>query len=259
MPNTLEINMRLRCLIIEDEPIAQDLLTELVDKHPALELVGVAGNAVEALDTFLTLRPDILLLDIHLPGITGIDLLRSLVTCKPFVIITTAFHHHALEGYELNVVDYLLKPISQERLDKAVSKVLERAGQLTTPGIAGNAIGSKTKNSTSENLPTDVLTVKDGRAIVHVPFQDIILCESMDDYVKIVTASRFIMTLCSLGQIEQRLPNEMFTRVSRSCILRNKAIRRIDTNSVELSNGRQLVLSRTKYRNNVRALVQLFL
>lgn len=248
---------QLRCLIVEDEPIAQDLLTELVEQNSLLELTGVASNAVEALDLYLKTLPDLLLLDIHLPGITGLDLLRSLATHKPFVIITTASQQHALEGFELDVVDYLLKPVSADRLNRAVNKMLERMRPVddSKSGTLLNSAIKPTSNPTS----TESLTVKDGRSIVQIPYNEIILFEAMDDYVKIIMVNRFVMTLCSLSRLEKLLPRSMFSRISRSHIVRHQAVRRIDHQSVELMNGRLLNISRTKYRQNVQTLVQLLL
>lgn len=246
---------RLRCLIVDDEPIAQDLLTDLVEQHPYLDKAGVAGNAVEALDLYLNTLPDLILLDIHLPGITGIDLLRSLAAHKPFVIITTASQQHALEGFELDVVDYLLKPISYERLGRAVNKVLERVGASTRSDL----VIQPTTKSSSTITADEMLTVKDGRSLVQIPYNEIILLEAMDDYVKIVTVNRFVMTLCSLSRLEKLLPRGIFSRISRSHIVRHQAVRRINNQGVELMNGRQLTISRTKYRQNVQALVQLLL
>ncbi len=108
-------------------------------------------------------------------------------------------------------------------------------------------------------LSTDYLTVKDGRSVVQIPYNEIILLEAMDDYVKIFTINRFVMTLCSLSRLEKQLPRGVFTRISRSYIVRHQAIRRIDTQQVELVNGRHLNISRTKYKQNVQTLVQLLL
>ena len=207
---------------------------------------------------FSDTSPDLLLLDIHLPGSTGLELLRSLAAYKPFVIITTAFQDHALEGFELNVVDYLLKPISNERLSRAVDKVFERKGLCdhVKPilSLPDQLVETAPK---TEKLADTYLTVKDGRSVVRLPYGDIILLEAMDDYVKIFTDKGYTMTLCSLSQLEKRLPVGLFTRINRSFIVRHQAVRRINSQQVELVNGRHLNIGRTKFRQNVQTLVQL--
>lgn len=205
--------MSIRCVIIEDEPLARKLITQYVEKTPGLELLAAFPQPLEAL-TFLTEnQPDLLFLDIQMPEITGIGLLK-IMKVRPLVILTTAYSEYAIEGYELDVADYLLKPITFERFLQSVEKIKGRLSTLPT---------TETTTASSPLSPPDptpdYLFVKDGTKSVRINFADIQHIEGMKDYVRIHTPGRKITTLQSLKHLTEVLPSEGFLRVHHSYII----------------------------------------
>lgn len=189
--------MMLTCLILEDEPLATDLIAGYVRQTPTLKLLDTAGSAMEALTKLQSLKPDILFLDIELPGLNGFELLRT-VNNPPQVIVTTAYHEFAVEGYELNVVDYLMKPIAYPRFLKAVNKLCCEPDQPET--------GS-------------TLFIKSGRKDVPLPSAEIRYIESRRDYLDIICDARTITTKMTMDLILDLLPESEFLRIHRSFIV----------------------------------------
>jgi two-component system, LytTR family, response regulator len=213
------------CLIVEDEPLARRLMTDYVRKVPFLNLVKACSNPMEALEILRDTSVDILFLDIQMPEITGITLLKVLQK-KPLVILTTAYSEYALESYELDVVDYLLKPITFDRFLKAVDKASQRLATATQP------VASSEKSGES---PTFVF-VKDGTKLVKVNFDDILYVEGLKDYVTIHTRQQKIVTLQRLKAMEMQLPAEKFIRVHHSYIVALKAIDIIHKGEIQIGN-----------------------
>lgn len=216
--------MSLKCLIVEDEPMARKLLAQYVEKVPGLELAAALASPLAALDFLQQTTPDVLFLDVQMPEITGIGLLKIL-TRKPIVVLTTAYSEYAIESYELNVTDYLLKPITFERFLKCVEKVRQVAGTATP-----------TETSLPEASPPDesvpdaameYLFVKDGTKSVRISLADIQYIEGMRDYVKIHTPDKKITTLQSLKKLTDFLPAEDFVRVHHSYIIAMKWIQEV--------------------------------
>lgn len=218
--------MQHTCLIVEDEPLARNLLTEYVKKVSFLNLVKACSNPMEALDVLRTNTIDILFLDIQMPEITGITLLKILQK-KPMVILTTAYSEYALESYELDVVDYLLKPITFDRFLKAVDKAAQR---ITTPAT------TITEKSAGESAP-DFVFVKDGTKLVKINFDDILYVEGLKDYVTIHTRTQKVVTLQRLKSLEQQLPPERFIRIHHSFIIALKAIEVVHKGEVQIGNA----------------------
>ena len=204
----------LSCLIVDDEPLARRLLSDYVQKVPYLNLLRTCSDPMEALD-FLRENPvDLLFLDIQMPEITGLTLLKIL-TNKPLVILTTAYSEYALESYELDVVDYLLKPITLERFLKAMEKINQR--------LQGSSTAVPTQEpepiSTSpETIPTYIF-VKDGTKLVKIKLSEIMYVEGMKDYVAIHTPTQRIVTLQRLKTLEEQLPEGQFIRIHNSYIV----------------------------------------
>lgn len=218
--------MQHTCLIVEDEPLARNLLTEYVKKVSFLNLVKACSNPMEALDVLRTNTIDILFLDIQMPEITGITLLKILQK-KPMVILTTAYSEYALESYELDVVDYLLKPITFDRFLKAVDKAAQR---ITTPAT------TIIEKSAGESAP-DFVFVKDGTKLVKINFDDILYVEGLKDYVTIHTKTQKVVTLQRLKSLEQQLPPEKFIRIHHSFIIALKAIEVVHKGEVQIGNA----------------------
>lgn len=210
--------MSLKCLVIEDELPAQRVLKNYIADVPDLELLGTFTSAVEALETLREKEINLLFLDINLPKVSGLNFLRSLSN-PPQVIITTAYPDYAHEGFELSVVDYLLKPFSFERFLQAVSKV-ESPGQSNTD-TAGN------RNQTFTFIKVD-------KTLQKVDFKDIQYIESDRDYVKIVMPKNSFMHLQTLKHWEELLPNDTFVRVHKSFIVNIQKVEKIVGNRIEI-------------------------
>ncbi|RYZ24166.1 MAG: response regulator transcription factor [Chitinophagaceae bacterium] len=200
----------LRCLVVDDEPPARALLCRYISDMPALSLQGECGNALEALQLLQREGTDLLFLDINMPQLKGTELLRILRQ-PPRTILTTAHPDYALEGYELDVSDYLLKPIRFERFVKAVSKVL----QLERPFAAVPAPPPEADEARSEPF----IYVRCDRKMVRVNLEEIRYIESMKDYVKVYTDNGLLITKQSITSMEALLPEKDFVRAHRSFIV----------------------------------------
>ncbi|MCB0493899.1 MAG: response regulator transcription factor [Cyclobacteriaceae bacterium] len=201
----------IRCLIVEDEPLAAEVLKDYVQQVPYLELKGVCSDAIFAIEVLTREKIDLLFLDIHLPGLKGIDLLRTLAS-PPQVIITTAYNEYALQGYEMNVIDYLLKPIEFKRFLQAVNKV-QRPSSMTV---------------------SDTLTIQTDKKKVIIPLSDILFIESQKEYIQIQTISDVYHTKYSLTKVENELDVSRFLRIHRSFIVGLRHIKAFNLNEVHL-------------------------
>lgn len=234
------------CLIVEDEPLARNLMTEYVSKVPYLKLIQACSNPISALEILRAEPVDLLFLDIQMPEITGISLLKTL-SKKPYVILTTAYSQYALEGYELDVVDYLLKPITFERFLKAVDKVNQRTTAATPP------LRPPVSSETAASSP-DYVFVKDGTKLVKVFFDDILFVEGMKDYVTIHTPTQKITTLQRLKVLEEQLPADKFFRIHHSFIVAVRAIDAVHKGEVSIG-SRQIPISES-YRKAFRDFIE---
>ena len=210
----------IRCLAIDDEILALDLLEDNIRKVPFLELAGRCKSAFEAIEILQREKIDLLFLDIQMPDISGIQFLKSL-TVKPMVIFTTAFEKYALQGFELDVIDYLLKPFSFERFLKAANKAQEYHSLLEKP---------------DQQASFGYLFVKTDHRLVQVQISEILYIESMKDYVKIFLGEKPVVTLLSMKTIEEKLPAADFLRVHRSFIVNVRKIHSIEKSHIRIMN-----------------------
>jgi DNA-binding LytR/AlgR family response regulator len=223
--------MKISCHIIEDEPMASSLLELYVKKLPMLELVAVSANPLLALESIKTKPVDLLLLDIRMPEMTGLSLLKILQK-KPLVILTTAYSQFALESYELDVVDYLKKPITFERFLKAIDKVEQR---LQPPEAVKEKLGA-----------ADYIFIKEGTRFVKVMIAEILFIEGLRNYVAIHTVHQKIVSLQRLKSLEDRLPSDKFIRVHNSYIISKSAISSVKENEVYLG-GTKIPIGETYF------------
>jgi DNA-binding LytR/AlgR family response regulator len=200
----------MKCIIVDDNKMARMALKQLVSQVPALELVTECNDASEALDSLNTTQVDLLLLDIEMPDMTGLDLIRKLGNNKPLIIFTTAKTDYAVEAFELNVVDYLVKPIALPRFKQAIEKAQET--------IDSNKQEVKVEEQA-------FVFVKDNGVLKRIAIDDILFLEAMGDYVKVHTLQKFHVVHATLKSIEEKLPSSKFIRVHRSYIV---AINKID-------------------------------
>ena len=214
----------IRCIIIEDERLAQDVIKSHLQKcADRFILVGSYRNAPEAKDALEREEVDLIFLDIQLPGMTGLNFLRSLSN-PPLVVFTTAYPEYALESYEFNVIDYLLKPVSFERFSKTVDKIID---------------GKIFKTSENELQPfyREHLFIRSNSKFFRIGFTDIIYIEGMKDYLKIHTAEHVIITHQTMIEMENILPAGKFVRIHKSYIIAFARIRAVFGNSVEMENA----------------------
>jgi DNA-binding LytR/AlgR family response regulator len=213
--------VKISCLIVDDEPLARNLLADYVQKIEYLHLVGTCANALEALNALKKQPVDLLFLDVQMPELTGISFLKTLHK-KPLVILTTAYSQYALEGYELDVTDYLLKPITFDRFLKAAEKVSARLNE---------------KNVTVAEKPADTpdyIFVKDGTKLVKVKWADILYIEGLKDYVTIHTQTHKVVTLQRMKALEEQMPAHAFIRIHNSYIVAVAAIGSVQKEKVQI-------------------------
>lgn len=217
--------MKYNCLIVDDEHLARTLLESYVRKIPVLNLIGKCKNPLEAIPLMQENEIDILFLDIQMPEITGLDFLKT-ISDPPVVILTTAYQEYALESYQLDVTDYLLKPFSFERVLKAVDK----ASKLLTLKKGSKIItGAEQVNINSEK---EFLNIKVDHKIRRIPLSEIIYIEGMKEYVAIHTPTEKYITLESLKNLEETLPESQFIRSHKSFIVSIKNITALDGNQI---------------------------
>jgi len=212
-------------LIVDDEPLAQDVLETHISKLPELNLIQKCSNALEANDALRNHDIDLIFLDIQMPQLTGIEFLRTLSN-PPLVIFTTAYPNYAVEGFELNAVDYLLKPISLDRFVKGVNKAAEQLKMKK-----GNTVS--TVESTAE--ATDYIFVKADKKLIKVNYADIVYIEGLKDYVIIRMDNNRIVTLQTMKSLESKLPAHLFKRIHRSYIVGIEKINAVVGNMVEVT------------------------
>jgi DNA-binding LytR/AlgR family response regulator len=240
-------------MIVDDEPLARSLLTQYVAKVPSLELIQACSNPLEALDVLRESSIDLLLLDIQMPDLTGINLLKILPK-KPLVILTTAYSEYALEGYELDVIDYLLKPITLERFLKAIEKVIHRlTTQNPIPNVSPNSNPVLEKALAVTEPSQSFLFVKDGSKLVKVKLQEILYVEGLKDYVAIHTPNKKIVTLQRIKSLETQLPETHFIRIHNSYIVALEWIDAIFKEKVQI--GSTLLPISDTYRKAFKAFI----
>ncbi len=231
--------MTTSCLIVDDEPLARQLIRDHLMKVPGFEVVGECGTAMEAM-AFLRSKTEVhlLFLDIQMPQVTGLDFLRSL-SRRPQVIITTAYREYALEGFDLNVVDYLLKPVTFERFFKALSRFCQHQDS----GGESMSISAQPKES------DHFIYVKENKRYVKVAFDEIDYIEGFSEYIKIYYQNKRIVTKLSLTWMEEQLPVGDFLRIHKSFIISLTKIDAFTANSIEVG-GKELPIGRS-YKNSV--------
>lgn len=216
-----------KCIVADDEPLAREVIRRYIERVPSLQLVGECSNAIEVMETLKQTEVDIIFLDIQMPEILGTDLVRILRN-PPAIIITTAFQEYALEGYELDVVDYMLKPITFERFLKAIAKVSRLHGKESdTVKMPAPATG--------ETTAEPYLYFRTERKTVKVLLNDVYYIEGMGNYVKVFTQQGTIITKNSLATIEAMLPEGPFLRVHRSYIVSRDRITSFSHEAIEIN------------------------
>ncbi|TXB62276.1 response regulator transcription factor [Phaeodactylibacter luteus] len=216
----------MNAIIVDDEPLAQDVLETYIDKLPEIKLLRKCSNALEANEALKSEQVDLMFLDIQMPQLTGVDFLKTLNN-PPVVIFTTAYPNYAVEGFELNALDYLLKPISLERFMKAANKAVEQI-ELRRQGKAGAQPAAE-----AEEDPGYIF-VKADKKLVKINYEDILYIEGLKDYVIIRQDNNRVITLQTMKSLEDKLPTKLFKRIHRSYIVNIERIDAVVGNMVEV-------------------------
>ncbi len=241
----MQPNLQIKCLVVDDEPPALEILKRYIESIPSLSLAGICGNAVEALAVIQQQPIDILFIDIQMPQILGTDFIRTL-TNPPKIIFTTAYRKYAVEGFDLDAVDYLLKPISFERFLKAINKIMKVSIKQNPQTVAGSAGDSEVNN-------THIFFRAD-RKIMKIALDDIIYFESLKDYIKVVTRTKTFLTKHSISSLEENLPHPGFLRIHRSYIIAVNKIEYFENEMVGI--GKQELPISRMYRHEVEKILK---
>ncbi len=229
---------KITCLIIEDEPLAAEVLEDYINQVPFLQLVSICGDALYALEILQKEKIALIFLDIHLPKLKGLDFVKTLNE-PPKIIVTSAYQDYALQGYELNVVDYLLKPIEFNRFVNAINKALPQiqlSGSLEAPQMVNERA---------------FLFFNVGKKKVRMFLDEILYIESLKEYIKIVAKDKSILTKFQLGQTEGLLKNKNFLRIHRSFIVAKDKINAFSATDIEIE-GKLIPIGRS-YKEQVYA------
>ena len=227
----------IRCVVIEDEPLAQNVLKKYIEDSPALQLVALLNNAVEAQNILLQQDVELIFLDINLPKLSGISFLKSLPR-PPLIIFTTAYPEYAVEGFELNAVDYLLKPFSFERFLKAVNKTVEKLNQKEIP----------------EQSAQPFIFMKADKKLHKINLDDILYIEAAGDYVKVITENGQLIVNDTLKNLEKELTTSQFIRVHKSFIISKNKIKFFEGNYVKV--GKAEIPIGNSYKEEIAALLK---
>ena len=240
--------MNMRCLIVDDEPLAHEVILKYVEDVPFLEVVGQCYLATEAI-SFLNQQPvDLIFLDIRMPKLNGLDFLRTLQQ-RPLVIITSAYEEHALESFDLEVSDYLLKPFRFERFLKAANRALatfslkKQATEIPAAAAAAPAV-----------VEAGHIYIKSDKKQVQLALGDVYYFESLGNYVKVWGEQKYLLTPRTLSSFEEQLPADVFVRIHKSYILNKKFVHYIEGNTIRLKNGKELPLGKS-YKQAIRQLL----
>jgi len=224
----------MNCVAIDDEPLALNVIKEFCEKTGFLNLIATFNNPFDALKILRDQQIDILFLDIQMPNISGIEFYKSLAN-PPMVIFTTAYSEHALTGFEVNAIDYLVKPFAFERFVKAINKAFE----LKT-------LRKENHQQSNASLP-DFMMVKVEYNTVRIDLKDILFIEGLKDYIKMYCGGRPILTKSTLKNIEEKLPDQRFCRIHKSFIVSFEKIERIENNRIVI--GEHRIPVGDQYRN----------
>lgn len=225
---------KIRCMIVEDEPVSQEILMRYIQDYQSLELVAICSNAIEASQKIASIDPELLFLDIAMPRLSGLDFYKSL-TNPPYVIFTTAYPEYAVNGFEVNAIDYLVKPFSFERFIKAMGKLQTMMNATVT------------RNSRFIRLQAD-------KKIHNVDIDQILFLEAMGDYVKVVMQDKTLIVHQTLQKIIDQLPTDLFYRVHKSYA--------VSLNKLEYVEGNQIIIKASRvpigqtYRNEFIEVLQ---
>ncbi|MEQ9165785.1 MAG: LytTR family transcriptional regulator DNA-binding domain-containing protein [Fulvivirga sp.] len=245
--------MKINCIIIDDEKLARELLIEFLEPYTDIEIVAECSNGKDAVEKINDLKPQLIFLDVQMPGMDGFDVLENL-DHRPFVIFTTAYDQYAIKAFDKSAIDYLLKPLDEERFRLAVQRASERIGaeennvEELISSIKGTLDGGA-KFSTH-------LFVQKSEKLLNIEVKDIIHLEASGDYTVLTTKADQFLSSSGIGKLEERLDPEVFIRIHRSSIINLNCLKEIEKHFnggliVKMENGKSFPVSRT-YAKQIR-------
>lgn len=221
--------MTYRCLIVDDEPLASNIIKRHFSEIDHYEVVATANNATAAYNILKEISIDLIILDINMPGISGIEFVRAMDQTAPEIIISTAYRDYAVEGFELDIVDYLVKPIRLGRFIKALNKFEERVQWKKEKA-------GKTASHADPN--NDHIFLKVDKKMIRVSFDEILYIESLKDYVRVMTIAGELITHHNLSGITQLLPASLFIRIHRSFTIAHRHVKALVGNTIEIGEAK---------------------
>ncbi len=237
--------MNITCIIIDDEKLARDLLQEYVQQMPNLQVIGECGKGKEAVEAIDRLKPDLIFLDVQMPGMNGFDVLDE-ITHDPYVIFCTAYDQYAIKAFEKNAVDYILKPLDQERFKLGVERAINRMK------VEQNNVGELLRNLKTENKTSydSHIFVQKSEKLLNLPVEEIVYLEASGDYTILSTKADQFVSSSGIGKLEEILNPEIFIRVHRSTIININNLKEIEKHFnggmvVKMLNGKSFPVSRT--------------
>jgi two-component system LytT family response regulator len=237
--------MNITCVIVDDEKLARDLLQEYLQTIPNIQIVGEASKGKDAVELIDKLKPDLVFLDVQMPGMTGFDVLEE-INHDPFVIFCTAYDQYALKAFEKNAVDYILKPLDQERFRLAVERAIGRMK------VDENSVGELLRNLKTENKTQydSHIFVQKSEKLLNLPVEEIVYLEASGDYTILTTKNDQFVSSSGIGKLEEILNPETFIRVHRSTIININNLKEIEKHFnggmvVKMLNGKSFPVSRT--------------
>ncbi|AMJ66285.1 LytR/AlgR family response regulator transcription factor [Hymenobacter sp. PAMC 26628] len=235
---------RLTCVLIDDEPLAQELLQKYLGRLGSVALLATFDNAVEALVRVEKLRPDLILLDVNMPEMNGLEFLNTFTRWRPAIIFTTAYSEYAVQGFEHDAVDFLLKPITFERFARAIGKARQ---QLAPAGAPEPPLGPPERQR--------LLLIKENKKFRRVSVDDVLFVEGMKDYLKIYTKAEVVVAHMTMTKMATLLDPADFLRVNRSYLVQKTAIKAIHGNTIEIVNGMEVPVG-INYRETIRQMTE---
>jgi two-component system LytT family response regulator len=237
----------IKVILIDDEPLARSIVTEYLQGYPQFQIVQSCGDGFEGVKAITQHKPDLVFLDIQMPKINGFEMLE-LIEQPPAVIFTTAFDEYAMKAFEAHAIDYLLKPFSKERFDKAIQKWLQQHHQSQLKPTSSTLLTEEIRQPEERNR----IVVKEGSNIKIIPVHDILYLEAYDDYVKIFTSKEMFLKKKTMSFFEQNLNSSQFVRVHRSYIIALSQLTKIEplekeTHIALLKSGAKIPLSKSGY------------
>ncbi len=237
--------MSTTCIIVDDEKLARDLLKEYLENYPEIELLGEADQGTDAVEKIDKLKPDIVFLDVQMPGMTGFDVLED-IEHEPYVIFVTAYDQYAIKAFEKNAVDYLLKPLDEERFRNAVNRALKRK---TLEHSSIEDLLSSMKSERKGTYDTHIFVQKSEK-LFNLPVEEIVYLEASGDYTIITTKADQFVSSSGIGKLEEILNPEVFIRVHRSTIVNVNYLKEIERHFnggmvVKMQSGKSFPVSRT--------------